>query len=88
MNGASFFKSGGASFAPDPISTFARQACSECGSDRIRWVQLVDLLPLVGDELRPRVRELLTFVGGEADAWHCSVCGGFGAFGPTMLDGF
>jgi hypothetical protein len=28
------------------------------------------------------------FVGPDADAWLCSDCGGFGAFGPTMFDGF
>jgi len=80
MNGASFFKTGGAAFAPDPLATLFRSSCSECGSDRIRWAQLVDLLPLVGVGERPRVVELIDFVGPMADAWVCSDCGGFGAF--------
>jgi hypothetical protein len=86
MNGASFFKS--EAFAPDPIATLVRRSCSECGSDRIRWAQLVDLLPSMRAELRADAHELVRFVGPDADAWLCSDCGGFGAFGPTMFDGF
>jgi len=82
MNGASFFKTGvPTSSAPaDPLAAMFRPACSECGSGRIRWAQLVDLLRLVDVDDRPRIHELLGYVGPEADAWHCSDCGGFGAF--------
>lgn len=77
MNGASFFRAAPVS----PLAALFRSTCSECGSGRVQWAQLVDLLRLVDVDDRPRVHELVGFVGPEADAWLCSECGGFGAFG-------
>lgn len=81
MSGEAFFK-------PSGLSVMFRSACSECGSAGIRWMHLVDLLPQLRPEDRSRGHELVGWVGPDADAWLCSRCGGFGAFGPTQFEGF
>lgn len=71
---------------PDPLSVMLRPRCSECGYEHIRWVQLRHLRPLVDVDKRPRVDELLGWTDPDSDAWWCPLCGGLGAFGPTVLD--
>jgi len=77
MNGASFFKTG-ATVPIDPLAALFRSTCTDCGSSRIEWSPLADLLSRARD--RQRIVELLDFLGSDADAWLCSECGAFGAF--------
>ena len=64
-----------------------RRNCSECGSTSLVWGTALDLLR---DEMEPEskkdLREMITVIGGDADAWRCSNCGNFGVFGPTHVD--
>lgn len=78
MAGEAFFKR--PAFAPSWLAAMARPACSECGAGGLRWMQLVDLARQVQPELRPRVQELVGFLGPASEAWHCPGCGNFGAF--------
>lgn len=72
---------------PDPLSVMLRPCCSECGYAHIRWVQLRDLARFVSADNGPRVDELLAWIeDGSADAWWCPLCGGLGAFGPTLIE--
>ena len=52
-----------------------RSTCSDCGSARIEWLSLADLV-----ERREEARRLLPLAGASASAWVCSDCGNFGAF--------
>ena len=67
-----------------PVSGWARMArsaCSACGSRGLRWMPLGDLAESVVGGYRRRVVELRDFLGSDADAWLCTYCGMFGAFG-------
>lgn len=64
-------------------SRVARQSCSDCGSRAIDWMMLRDLAWEVPPRDRRRVFELYDFLGCGADAWLCTECNAFGAFGPS-----
>lgn len=69
----------------DSFSRLMRMSCDECGSNKLDWSNAAQLLGVVGFQYRARVRELIGFVGVDADAWFCSRCGAFGAFGPLLF---
>jgi hypothetical protein len=68
------------------LNRMARRQCSDCGNVGIAWSTVGALAqgdgPHSGD-----ARGVLPLVGASAEAWTCSVCGGFGAFEQSWHTG-
>lgn len=68
----------------DPLAMLLRSSCDDCGSDKLVWCTLSQLVTKVPLEDRSGVFDLLAMLGGECTAWRCRRCGMYGVFGPTF----
>lgn len=67
----------------DNFGKNARKKCSECGSTKLAWMTVFELLWSVSADERDWYRRLLPLTGAGAEAWKCSSCDdGHGVFAP------